>query len=201
MNRILSLSLVAVLSILSLSANNNIKDAFMSMPTSISYDISSVNKTELIATYKYEKKAISVKNKFEEDIIIENLTDDYLLLSRGTNSNNSLQLIILSASIYCVINTVCGPICDSNIEFYNTSWHKLNSDKFIALAPLSSFVNNTENFPELFIPFYQFTYNPNNKVLTLKNNSLQYLGLEDQKKIEPYVKTETVEYLWNGERF
>ena len=47
----------------------------------------------------------------------------------------------------------------------------------------------------------QFDYDSENKILSQKNNSLDILSKEDQKKIKSDIKKEVIEYKWNGVRF
>ncbi|MCC8146104.1 MAG: DUF3256 family protein [Bacteroidales bacterium] len=179
----------------------NAREAFLSMPTTMSADLSMENRTDLIESYEANAEA-SVQNGFQEDIIIENLTEDYILINQG---NSTLQIIVLpmvnESQLYCLIHTVCGPICDSRIEFYSLSWKKLEKETFISITPQSWYIQNPEKFPELSLSFMQFEYDVEKRVLKQINNSTEYLSMEDQKKIKPYIEHTVREYKWNGMKF
>lgn len=193
--------LLIFLSIPFLLNARNAKEAFLSMPLNMFTELSINNRMDLVDSYEAETDA-SVQNKLQEDVIIEKLTEDYLLLNSG---NSTIQIIVLpmvnESQLYCLIHTVCGPICDSKIEFYSLSWKKLSTDTFISIAPQSWFIENMNEFPELAISFLQFLFDPDKKILKQINNSPSYLGIQEQKKIKPYIKKESREYKWDGLRF
>ena len=39
----------------------------------------------------------------------------------------------------CVVTTVCGPACDSEVRFYNTDWQQLAKEDFIQLPSVGAF--------------------------------------------------------------
>ena len=51
---------------------------------------------------------------------LKKLTDDYLFLQTTGSSSMEMKLLPLndSVKVICVINTVCGPVCDSEISFF-----------------------------------------------------------------------------------
>ena len=44
-----------------------------------------------------------------------------------------------SVKVICVVNTVCGPACDSEVRFYNTDWQQLAKEDFIQLPSVGAF--------------------------------------------------------------
>lgn len=184
-----------------ISHARNAKEAFLSMPSQMFPDISIENRVDLIESYD-EKIKTSVANKFKEDILIESLTEEYLSLNMG---NSTLQIIVLpmvnESQLYCLIHTVCGTICDSNIKFYSLSWNPLNTDTFISITPQNWFIEDIDKFPELAISLMQFDYDNKKKTLIQTNNSTQYLSVEDQQKIKTKIKKSSREYKWDGIKF
>jgi hypothetical protein len=110
------------------------KEAFIALPESLSVDLNTYSRMDLIDLYHAGLPA-SVQNSFGDTLTLEVLTPEYLRLHTG---NGSLQLILLTlmndSQLYCLIRTVCGPVCDSRIEFYSPSWSRLPSEMFITGA-------------------------------------------------------------------
>lgn len=180
----------------------NVKEAFLSMPSSLFTEISIDNRMDMIDIYEAGAQSVVVQNKLKDTIHIENLTEDFLLVNSG---NSSIQLIVLQqekqSPIYCLIHTVCAPACDSRLTFYSASWEKLETAALISPVSQDWFVDNSKEFPELCISLMQFQYDPEEKVLKQTNNSPEYLPVEEQEKIKPYLKATVKKYKWNGKRF
>lgn len=196
------LSIILIIFSISIQTySRNAKEAFLSMPMDMFADISIENRMDLIDVYEAKNKA-SVLNKFQEDISIENLTEDFISLKMG---NSTIQIVVLpmvnESQLYCLIYTVCAPLCDSFVDFYSLSWNKLKQDTFLSPVPQSWFIDNLEEFPELTISLMQFSFDPEKHILQQKDNSVGTLSLENQEKIKPYIKQETKSYQWNGIRF
>ena len=179
-----------------------VKEAFLSMPVDMLLDVSIENKMDLLDSFEAHSNA-KVQNNLKEDVLIKDMSDNYFRLEMG---NTNIQIIVLEmvnkSQLYCFIRTTCVPSCDSRIEFYSVDWSKLNTNDFISITPQTEFINKIDDYPLLkAIELMQFDYNSENNILSQKNNSLDILSLEDQKKIKPNIKKEVVEYKWNGVRF
>jgi hypothetical protein len=177
------------------------KEAFISLPESFVVDLNTYSRLDLIDLYHAGLPA-KVENSFSDTLILEKLTPDYLRLNTG---KGSLQLIILNmindSKLYCLIRTVCGPVCDSRIEFYSPSWNRLPADSFITPASTGFFVEENPNFPVLDISLMQWLYEPEESILKQMYTTLDYLSADDRQRIQPALQTTTKNYRWTGMRF
>lgn len=58
-----------------------------------------------------------------------NYTDDFLKIKTSSRGNLQIKLLPLinNTKIVCVVKTVCGQACDSQIQFYSTEWNPIES--------------------------------------------------------------------------
>ena len=177
------------------------KEAFISLPENRLVDLNAYARMDLVDLYEAGLPAV-VKNSFDDTLILEKLTPDYLRLNTG---QGSLQLIVLrminDSQLYCLIHTVCASVCDSRLEFYSLSWNRLPSDTFITPASSSFFIEENPDFPSLDIALMQWVYEPETVVLQQMYTAPDYLSLDDRRTIQAFVKTRTKDYRWTGVRF
>ncbi|MDR0541926.1 MAG: DUF3256 family protein [Dysgonamonadaceae bacterium] len=176
------------------------KEAFISLPENLAVDLNAYARMDLIDLYHAGLPA-TVKNSFGDTLALEKLTPDYLRLKTG---KGSLQIIILKmindSQLYCLIRTVCGPVCDSRIEFYSPAWNRLQPDAFISTAA-DFFTEENPNLPSPDISLIQWVYDPENATLQQIYNTLDYLSPDDRQNIQPFVKATRKNYHWTGMRF
>ncbi|MDR2805037.1 MAG: DUF3256 family protein [Dysgonamonadaceae bacterium] len=177
------------------------KEAFIALPESLSVDLNAYSRMDLIDLYHAGLPA-TVKNSFGDTLTLEVLTPEYLRLHTG---KGSLQLILLTmindSPLYCLIRTVCSPVCDSRMEFYSPSWNRLQTETFITPAPPSFFIEENPAFPCPDISLMQWTYDPETAVLQQIYTALDYLNPDDRQTVQPLVKTAAKQYSWTGMRF
>jgi hypothetical protein len=178
-----------------------VKDIFISLPESILPDLSSNARLDLIDLYEAGREA-HLLNSFEDSVSIEKLTQDYLLLKSG---KNSFQLIVLQmineSKLYCIIHTVCAPLCDSRMEFYSVSGNKLDSGIFFPSVDQTSLLKEKEGFPAPDISLVQLTYDAETSTLHQTGNTFKNQSMEDQERNRQNIQNENREYKWNGIRF
>ena len=64
-----------------------------------------------------------VKNKFNDQVVLEALTEDFLLIRTSESSTVEMKLMPLgSDTLICVNRTYLGPTEDSEVKLYNTNW-------------------------------------------------------------------------------
>jgi hypothetical protein len=194
---LLAISLSLVFSLNSQTA----KEVFLSMPENMLPDLSVSARMDLMDLYEADRTAIVI-NSLDDTLSLETLTADYLFLNTG---KGSLQIVVLpminESQLYCFIQTVCGSVCDSRIEFYSPSWKKLNADAFITPAPQTWFIRTNEDFPALTVSFMQWSYDPESSTLQQINRTPEYLSKEDRKMIQSYIEAAVKKYQWTGVRF
>ena len=177
------------------------KDAFISMPERETLDLGSYSRMDLADLYNAGQPAVII-NQFNDSIQLEMLTPDYLRLNTG---KGSLQIMVLQmineSKLYGLIRTVCGPVCDSRIEFYSVSWKLLKPETFITPAGFPEFFTSGPGQPFLDLSLMQWNYDPQTSVLQQICRTPESLSLEDRKRIEPFMKDRVKDYRWNGVRF
>lgn len=109
-------------------------------------------------------------------------------------------------TIVALITTVMTPVPDSHIKFYDRKWSELAVKKYISLPDLDDWLTNagkkafatvTETIPFMLT---SFAYNPENRSLTLTDNTGKFLSEEDYETMKPYLR-EKITYVWNGKKF
>ncbi|MDR0864127.1 MAG: DUF3256 family protein [Candidatus Symbiothrix sp.] len=177
------------------------KEFFVLMPDEMLLDLNRSGKMDLVDLYEAGREA-AIVNKLGDTLLLEKLTPDYLLLNTG---KSSLQIVVLSmlneSQLYCFIQTACGPVCDSRVEFYSPSWKKLNAEAFITPAPPAWFIQANADFAAPAVSFMQWLYDPDTSTLQQINRTPDYLSEEDRRMIQPYITKESRDYHWNGIRF
>jgi hypothetical protein len=181
-------------------------ELFMSLPESELPTLNETNRLDLIDLYKAGQEA-AVVNQLGDSSVIRQLTDDYLEVKTG---NYTLELLILrmvnDSKIVSLIKTVCAPVCDSYMEFYTTSWRKLDTNLFISPADKSWFVKAGVDVSEqkvrnalvsLDISLMQFRYNPERQELQQYYNTPEYLGVDERAAVAPYLKETPRIFKWN----
>jgi hypothetical protein len=178
-----------------------VKEVFISFPESEMLLLSANARMDLVDLYLNNRPAV-VNNNFEDSVSLVQMTDDYLKFESGNSTTEIILLHLVNESqIVCFIQTVCAPVCDSQLEFYTVSWKKLNSETFIHPVGVSGFIEENETLSVLDIPLMEFHYNPEKQRLIQTYNTPSYLSLEDKKIIEPYIKETEREYQWDGLKF
>lgn len=119
----------------------DMKTLFIAMPDSVAPLLTKVNREDCVDFTASNMKA-EVKNRFGKVSELKRLTDDYLFLQTTGSSSMEMKLLPLndSVKVICVVNTVCGPACDSEVRFYNTDWQQLAKEDFIQLPSVGAFI-------------------------------------------------------------
>jgi len=185
-------------------------DLFVKLPEPALLTLTVSDRLDLIDMYKAGNKAI-VKNIFGDSCSILQLTDDYLQLKFG---NNTMELFILpminDSKIVGLIQTVCAPVCDSNIEFYTISLKKLSTSVFITFAGKNDFLKEginpeEENVKNALIPLdislMRLEYDPDKQELQQHYTTPEYLSETDRAKVKKYLIDIPKIFKWNLTRF
>lgn len=180
----------------------NMNEVYLSIPDSLSILLTKDNRIELVDNYLNNKEP-KIKNKLGGESELKALTDDYMLLQ--TTSKSTLEAKFLPVNEYykiiCLIQTYCGPACDSKLSFYTTDWKPLkNSFNF---NPLYIILNKTEceeTHNKLDAITAKYALNQNDLSLTITSTVNEYLGEDLYKDIASCLKKEIV-YQWIEGRF
>ena len=199
------------LGLLSICCNaQDISSVFGNMPKDLILLVDSIQRQDLLDLYK-NKASANIKDKLNGDVTLSALKEDFIELHSG---NFSIQIALLKlvndSKIIFLIQTVCAPVCDSQLSFYTTDWKPLDTSDFIFPANASWFIKDDadktgEDFinasKSLDMDLMQFHFNPEKLELTQTYTTPQYLSKEDRKAIEPFLKQEPKVFIWEKMRF
>lgn len=114
-------------SFLTLSAQVRMRDVFAKMPEEMLPFVTENNRLDCIDFIENNMQA-RAKNRFDENVELKKLTDNYLLFQTSEIGQLEMKLYQQtdSTAIICVVETVLGPVADSNIRFYDQSWNSVS---------------------------------------------------------------------------
>ncbi len=100
-------------------AQPKIRDLFASAPDSIFPLLTTNNRLDCL-DFMENKMVARVKNRLDDVCEMKTLTDDYLMMQMSARS--SVEMRLLSDSLFCLVNTRMGPAPDSRVRFYDAQW-------------------------------------------------------------------------------
>ena len=106
----------------SLYAQTRIRDIYAEAPDSIFPLLTKNNRLDQIDFRENNMQAV-VKNKFEEHAELLVLNDRYL--QARLSKHCTVEMRLLSDSVFCMVQTYTGPAPDSRVRLYDSSWHEL----------------------------------------------------------------------------
>lgn len=189
----------------------DMKTLFVAMPDSVIPLLTKVNREDFVDFLASNMKA-EVKNRFGKPSELKKLSDDYLLLQTTERSAMEMKLLPVndSVKVICVVNTVCAPVCDSEIRFYNTQWQELAQRDFIQLPSADAFYLSVDTLTdEAFaamrekadMELVKAALAEDKPVITFVYSTPDYLAKEEREKLAPYLKKEPMVYEWKEGKF
>lgn len=185
-------------------------DLFISSQEPVLLSLTESDRLDLIDLYKAGQKSLVI-NQLEDSCFILQLTDNYLEFKSGTLRMELFVLPLINDSkIIGLIQTACAPVCDSSLEFYTTTWKKLDTGLFISPEEKSWFVKEGLNPAEqkirnALIPFdislMQFRFDTKKQELSQYYKTPEYVSQDDRKKAEAFLKETPRIFKWNQIRF
>lgn len=186
-----------------------LRSLFVAMPDSVLPLLTKTNRMDCIDFLDSNMKA-EVKNRFNNTSELKVLTKDYLELQLTSQSSVEMKLLPLndSVKVVCMVHTVCGSVCDSEITFYDTQWKQLPAKNFITLPEVGRFYylnTNDESYATVrkAADMYLMKANLSSEASTLTfiYTTPDYLSKEDREKLELYLRKEPIVYQWGEGRF
>lgn len=189
----------------------DMKTLFVAMPDSVVPLLTKVNREDFIDFLASNMKA-EVKNRFGKPSELKKLSDDYLLLQTTERSAMEMKLLPVndSVKVICVVNTVCAPVCDSEIRFYNAQWQELAQRDFIQLPSADAFYLPVDTLIDKAFPamrkkadmeLVKAALAEDKPVITFYYTTPEYLAKGEREKLAPYIKKEPLVYEWKDGKF
>jgi hypothetical protein len=202
LNKTLTISLFLLSSINLFS--ENLERYFINMPDKLNPTMTRKNRLELLEYHK-AGKGDSIQNRFENNAYLETFdTLNNLIVVKNTASS-TFEMKVMDISngkpVVGIISTVCAPICQSSVEFYDTAWNKIamqfnmpkaiqwiDNDKLANAVELDKFWVNKilEN------SFISLQFDAENQWIIATNNSILFLSDNDRKVIAPLLNTKPI---------
>lgn len=202
--------LMACLLLVFMGMAQNMKQVFISMPESIEPLLTKVNREDCVDFIDSNMKAV-VKNRFDHDSELKVLTDNYLLLQLTDVSTLEMRLLPLADSIQviCMVKTVCGSACDSEVRFFDTQWKELDGKEYFRFPkeeqfylPLDSIGREySELRSKADMYLMKVALSSKEAELLVEYATPSYLNEEDSSKLSTYLRKEPIVYEWTEGRF
>lgn len=163
----------------SVSAQLRMRDVFALLPDSVLPLMTKNNRLDCIDFIENDMEA-RVKNLFDDKVVLDSLTDDFLSLSTSEGSYVEMKLFAEGAdSFICVNRTYLGQAADSEVKIYDLSW---NFVRRVARPDVREFLKLSESIdswtPEMadtlrviraeaeFLPLIKASLSPNTRQIT-----------------------------------
>jgi len=189
----------------------SMNELFIGMPDDIIVHLEDAWRKDLVDLYKTGKRA-RLENTLQGSSELLKLTDDYLLLQSTSRSVIELKRLpqINNTFIICMITTVYGPVADSRVDFYTTSWQPLTSGDLLKPAVESDFLQagiDTSSVDYLEVKaasdifLVKYSLNPDNTDLKAEYTTVQILDDEMRKKTEQFLSNNPKIFTWKQSHY
>ena len=205
LKKIICFSFVILLAGFNLQAQNVIK-YFTDMPGYLLPSMESSHKLELIENYQKTGKD-TLENLFGGKVRMLELDTVSQHISISTTSVSRFEMKLFQrpdkSSFIAIINTVCGPVCSSYIQFFDREWKEIRMD-FPELTNRQWMKNEEEMVDGVKIEnlfqstFIEFHFNSMMNGVVARNNSIEMFDTEKKEKLMPYFRKENMLILFEN---
>ena len=175
------------------------------MPDILNPTLSSQNRLELLEYHKVHQSD-STANRFGNQayLLVMDTLNERIVVKNTPTSTFEMKINYLKDSIpyIGIIKTVCAPICQSTVDFYDTAWnviplqflmpkaHEWLIDKDIPTDKIDSdWVRKT-----LGMSFVTLSFANESNVILAKNNTLDFMTNSDRSLIKPFINDSIFHY-------
>ena len=183
----------------------SIEKLYVGMPDVLNPTLSKQNRLELIEYYK-SGHGDSIANRFGKSAHLLTLDslNGFVQVKNTPSSFFAMKLFRLNDNkpVLGVIRTVCAPVCQSVIEFYDTTWKPIPLQ--FTMPKAIEWVNKTKvgsadldlRWGEsiLLNSFVSLSFDSVNGTIVAKNNSVDFMSDEDRKLIAPLLDDKPIRF-------
>ncbi len=190
-------------------SSQNIESLYVNMPDGLNPTLTRQNRLELLEYYK-AKQNDTIMNRFGNpvNLLFFDSIQQCLVVQNTPVSIFEMKLFNRKDGTPAIgiIHTVCGSICQSNIEFYDTAWTPvdlkfrmpkaiewLDKTKFMALGTDSDWIKTV-----LETSFISLSFSRTDSAILARNNTPEYLTEKDLKKIKPLLNDKPIRFELKG---
>lgn len=203
---------IFILTAICASAQEEINQVILSLPNKIIQGLEQSQKDLLISTGAADTAAVTISTDLFPNMRRIAITDNYVSLQTSDAGNTQIKLLPLvnNSKIICVVKTVCGGICDSNIHFYTTDWKQIEGSDLFPEVNIDWFIKedadrNSDSFKNaiaaLDLTPVKISLSGTDDTATLEYDIKRYLSTDDYKMLEPFLKTEPKVLNWDKVSF
>lgn len=192
------------------SSAQEIGKVFLPMPEDIIFGLEASHK-EMLLTNPNDTTEIVVDRGTFGELKRLAMSDDFISIKTSEAGTTQIKLLPLinNSKIICVVKTVCGKACDSQIQFYTTKWLPIEQSLFPDIDKDIFLKSDIDRNSQEFINAYKaLDITPVKMILSPTDNSIKleyqikdYLSEEDYKKIQPFLKEEPIMLQWDKTSF
>lgn len=199
-----------ILSLLALTLGlqaQNIAPLVIAMPDDMLVGIT-LDQRKLLISPESDTAQVAVVNVMGDTVKRLGFSEDFISLQTSNPGTLQVKLLPLvnNTQILGLITTVCGPACDSKIDFYTTDWKPLaQSDLFPQISKDDFLKNDIDRTSEAFQNAYatldmtpvKLSFSATDKNITAVYDIKNYLSKQDYDQILPFLKETPVVYTWD----
>lgn len=185
--------------------SQSLEELYVKMPDILNPTLSSQNRLELLEYHKAHQSDSTV-NRFGNQayLLVMDTLNERIVVKNTPNSTFEMKINYLKDSIpyIGVIRTVCAPVCQSTIEFYDTAWNVIpiqfsmpKAFEWITEKEIQSDkIDSVWIKKTLEISFISLSFGAENDEIIAKNNTLDFLTDADRRLIKPFVADKGLKY-------
>lgn len=183
---------------------------FVNMPDGLNPTLSKQNRLELLEYFK-AGQGDSVTNRYgnQARLVSFDSINQCIVVKNTSSATFEIKMFNLedSSTVIGLISTVCAPVCQSYIQFYDTAWNSIpirfTIPKAIEWQDKDSLENKNidkqwvENMLEN--SFITLTFDAAKNSIIAQNNSMEFMSEIDRKLIQPFMNNKPFLYRLNGQ--
>lgn len=181
---------------------------FVNMPDGLNPTLSKQNRLELLEYYK-AGQGDSVTNRYgnQARLVAFDSINQCVVVKNTSSSTFGMKMFNLedSSTVIGLISTVCAPVCQSYIQFYDTAWNSIPIQFTMPRAIEWLNKNSLENMNldkqwvenVLENSFVTLAFDAAKNTIIAQNNSLEFMNEIDRKLISPFINDKPFVYKLN----
>ena len=189
--------------------SQSIQKLYVNMPDAFNPTLTKQNRMELLEYHK-AGKGDSITNRFghQSYLLSYDTLQQKIVVKNTPGSTFEMKIMKLDDNkpAIGIIRTVCAPVCLSSVEFYDTAWNSIpvrfTMPKAIEWLDVKSIPTDKIDVQWarslMSIGFITLRFSDKNQQLIAKNNTLDFLSVEDRKVIAPYVAATEISFELKG---
>lgn len=183
----------------------SVSEVFVDEASPVFGKIDKTTRMDMVDYYAAGQKKV-VNDQMDGDTYIESMIDDYMKVVISSAATVEMRLVESNKGTIIVVSTTyLLPAADSRIDFYDETWHPLDSRRYVVPPVLDDLLVGVDKKRrseiESIVDFTLVSASLADVGTIVFTPSFdKYLPVEDYAAIKPYVRTSVV-YRWNGKRY